>query len=112
MLGGLLAGLVLGAAAHSLLGESSALEFWIAHTTEPVGQIFLRLLFVLVIPLILSALALAGSLPVVAMIPGMIGVPPEGIDIVLGVDRFLDMCRTTINVTGDLAAAVLVARAS
>ena len=29
---------------------------------------------------------------------------------ILGVDRFLDMCRTTVNVTGDLAAAVVVAR--
>jgi DAACS family dicarboxylate/amino acid:cation (Na+ or H+) symporter len=29
---------------------------------------------------------------------------------ILGVDRFLDMCRTTLNVTGDLAAAVVVAR--
>ena len=54
----------------------------------------------------------AGSIPVVALILGMIGVPPEGIGIVLGVDRFLDMCRTTINVTGDLAAAVVVARAT
>jgi DAACS family dicarboxylate/amino acid:cation (Na+ or H+) symporter len=52
----------------------------------------------------------AGSIPVIAMILGMIGVPPEGIGIVLGVDRFLDMCRTTVNVTGDLAAAVVVSR--
>ena len=52
----------------------------------------------------------AGSLPVVALILGMVGVPPEGIGIVLGVDRFLDMCRTTLNVTGDLAAAVVVSR--
>jgi Na+/H+-dicarboxylate symporter len=52
----------------------------------------------------------AGSLPVVAMILGMVGVPPEGIGLILGVDRFLDMCRTTLNVTGDLAAAVVVAR--
>src|SRR3546814_16651828 len=44
----------------------------------------------------------AGSLPVVALILGMVGVPPEGIGLVLGVDRFLDMCRTTLNVTGDL----------
>ena len=29
---------------------------------------------------------------------------------ILGVDRFLDMCRTTVNVTGDLAAAVVVSR--
>ena len=30
--------------------------------------------------------------------------------IILGVDRFLDMCRTTLNVTGDLAAAAVVSR--
>jgi len=51
----------------------------------------------------------AGSLPVVALILGMVGVPVEGIGLVLGVDRFLDMCRTTLNVSGDLAAAVVVA---
>ncbi len=50
----------------------------------------------------------AGSLPVIAMICGIIGVPPEGIGIILGVDRFLDMCRTSLNVTGDLATAVVV----
>jgi len=52
----------------------------------------------------------AGSIPVVAMILGQVGVPVEGIGLILGVDRFLDMCRTTLNVTGDLAAAVVVAR--
>jgi DAACS family dicarboxylate/amino acid:cation (Na+ or H+) symporter len=52
----------------------------------------------------------AGSLPVVALILGSIGVPPEGIGLVLGVDRFLDMCRTTLNVTGDLACATVVSR--
>lgn len=52
----------------------------------------------------------AGSLPVVAMILGMVGVPPEGIGLILGVDRFLDMCRTALNVTGDLAVAVMVSR--
>jgi Na+/H+-dicarboxylate symporter len=52
----------------------------------------------------------AGSLPVVAMILGMVGVPPAGVGLVLGVDRFLDMCRTTLNVSGDLAAAVVVSR--
>jgi DAACS family dicarboxylate/amino acid:cation (Na+ or H+) symporter len=52
----------------------------------------------------------AGSLPVVALILGMVGVPVEGIGLILGVDRFLDMCRTTLNVSGDLAAAVVVAR--
>ncbi|MDQ8754847.1 dicarboxylate/amino acid:cation symporter [Sphingosinicella sp. LHD-64] len=52
----------------------------------------------------------AGSLPVVALILAMVGVPPEGIGLILGVDRLLDMCRTTLNVTGDLAAAVVVSR--
>ncbi len=52
----------------------------------------------------------AGSLPVVALILGMVGVPVEGIGMILGVDRLLDMCRTTLNVTGDLAAAVVVSR--
>lgn len=52
----------------------------------------------------------AGSLPVIAMILGMLGIPPEGIGLVIGIDRFLDMCRTVVNVTGDLAAAVFVAR--
>jgi DAACS family dicarboxylate/amino acid:cation (Na+ or H+) symporter len=50
----------------------------------------------------------AGSIPVIAMILGMVRVPVEGIGMILGVDRFLDMCRTTLNVTGDLAAAVVV----
>jgi DAACS family dicarboxylate/amino acid:cation (Na+ or H+) symporter len=52
----------------------------------------------------------AGSIPVIAMILGMFKIPTEGLALVLGVDRFLDMCRTTLNVTGDLAAAVYVSR--
>jgi Na+/H+-dicarboxylate symporter len=52
----------------------------------------------------------AGSIPVIVMILGLVGVPPEGIGMILGVDRFLDMCRTVLNVTGDLAAAVVVSR--
>ncbi|NMO21096.1 dicarboxylate/amino acid:cation symporter [Pyxidicoccus fallax] len=52
----------------------------------------------------------AGSIPVIAMILGMFKIPVEGLGLILGVDRFLDMCRTTLNVSGDLAAAVYVAR--
>jgi len=52
----------------------------------------------------------AGSIPVVAMILQMYGIPLEGLGLILGVDRFLDMARTTVNVTGDLAAAVYVAK--
>ena len=52
----------------------------------------------------------AGSLPVIALILGSLGVPPEGIGLILGVDRFLDMCRTTLNVVGDLVAATVISR--
>jgi len=52
----------------------------------------------------------AGSLPVIALILVMVGVPAQGIGLILGVDRFLDMCRTTLNVTGDLVAATVVSR--
>ena len=52
----------------------------------------------------------SGSIPVVAMILGLVGIPVEGIGLILGVDRFLDMCRTVLNVSGDLAAAVVVSK--
>jgi DAACS family dicarboxylate/amino acid:cation (Na+ or H+) symporter len=51
-----------------------------------------------------------GSLPLMAMVCAMVGVPMEGIAIVLGVDRILDMCRTVLNVTGDMVTAIVVDR--
>jgi DAACS family dicarboxylate/amino acid:cation (Na+ or H+) symporter len=50
-----------------------------------------------------------GSLPVVAMILAMFHIPPAGLALILGVDRLLDMCRTTLNVVGDLVIASCVA---
>lgn len=50
-----------------------------------------------------------GSLPLVAVIAQSVGVPAEGIGMILGVDRLLDMCRTVLNVTGDLVVAACVA---
>jgi len=51
-----------------------------------------------------------GSIPLLVGILAMFGVPPEGIAVVLGVDRILDMSRTTVNVCGDLSATAFVAR--
>jgi DAACS family dicarboxylate/amino acid:cation (Na+ or H+) symporter len=51
-----------------------------------------------------------GSLPLVAIVLLYVDVRPEMIGIILGVDRLLDMCRTTLNVTGDLAIAACVNR--
>lgn len=52
----------------------------------------------------------SGSIPFIAVVLTQINVNPALIAIILGVDRILDMCRTTVNVTGDLAAAVVVSR--
>jgi DAACS family dicarboxylate/amino acid:cation (Na+ or H+) symporter len=52
----------------------------------------------------------SGSIPFIIGVLVTIGVNPALIAIILGVDRLLDMCRTTLNVTGDLTAATYVAR--
>lgn len=52
----------------------------------------------------------SGSIPFIIGILAMIGVDPALIAIILGVDRILDMCRTTLNVVGDITAATFVAR--
>ena len=53
-----------------------------------------------------------GSLPVIALILVGVGVNPAGIGLILGVDRFLDMCRTTLNVVGDLVCAQTISTLS
>lgn len=50
-----------------------------------------------------------GSIPQIVVVLQTVGVPPDGIAIILGLDRLLDMCRTTLNVTGDLVLASCVA---
>jgi DAACS family dicarboxylate/amino acid:cation (Na+ or H+) symporter len=69
---------------------------------------------VVVVMAVVTAIGTAGipggSIPLLMMILGMVGVPMEGIAVILGVDRLLDMCRTVLNVTGDLVTATVVAR--
>ena len=74
-----------------------------------LGQQFLVML-VCILGGIGTAGVPSGSLPVVALICAMVGVPPEGIGLVLGVNHLLDMCRTTVNVTGDLGIAAMASR--
>jgi Na+/H+-dicarboxylate symporter len=61
---------------------------------------------------VLSAVAVAGIpgalLPLLAGLLASFGAPPEGIALVLGVDRLLDMARTTLNVAADVVTAVIV----
>ncbi len=51
-----------------------------------------------------------GSLPLLIGVMAMFGIPPEGIAIILGVDRILDMSRTTVNVIGDMSATAWIAK--
>ena len=51
-----------------------------------------------------------GSIPFIVVVLASLGLNPTLIAIVLGIDRILDMCRTTLNVAGDLTAATYVAR--
>jgi Na+/H+-dicarboxylate symporter len=61
---------------------------------------------------VLSAVAVAaipgGSLPLIAGLLVAFGIPPEGIGIILGVDRILDMTRTMTNVGADMVTTVVV----
>lgn len=69
---------------------------------------------IVVVLAVLTAIGAAGvpggSLPLMMLVMATVGVPPEGIAIILGVDRILDMSRTTLNVCGDISAAVYVDR--
>ena len=56
MLIGFMAGLVLGLIAYSTQRDAQWVEIVTTYVTTPIGQIFLRLLFMLVIPLLFSAL--------------------------------------------------------
>ncbi|WP_445474617.1 dicarboxylate/amino acid:cation symporter [Methanococcoides methylutens] len=45
---------------------------------------------------------------ILALVLSSIGVPTAGIALIIGVDRILDMCRTSVNVTGDLVTCVIM----
>lgn len=68
---------------------------------------------VVVVLSVLTAIGAAGvpggSIPLLVFVLQTVGVPGEGIGIILGVDRLLDMCRTVLNVTGDVTAAAFIA---
>lgn len=68
----------------------------------------------LVILVLLTSIGVAGvpggSIPILMSAMATLGIPPEGIALVLGVDRLLDMGRTVVNVTGDSTAALFLAR--
>lgn len=71
-------------------------------------------LFLVFVVALLTSIGVAGipaaSLVAISLILTTIGLPLEGLGLILAVDRLLDMCRTSVNVLGDTAAAVVIAR--
>jgi proton glutamate symport protein len=76
-------------------------------------EITIVMQFLVVLLALVTSMGVAGvpsaSLVVVIIILKSIGLPAEGIGMILAVDRILDMCRTTVNVFSDSCCAVLVA---
>ena len=70
--------------------------------------------FTIVLIALLTSIGVAGipaaSLVAIVVILAAIGLPAEGIGLILAVDRILDMCRTSVNVFSDSCGAVLIAR--
>jgi len=69
--------------------------------------------FTVVVVALLTSIGVAGipaaSLVAISIILGTIGLPAEGIGLILAVDRVLDMCRTAVNVFSDSCGAVIIA---
>ena len=70
--------------------------------------------FTVVITALLTSIGVAGipsaSLVAIGVILTAIGLPLEGVGLILAVDRVLDMCRTAVNVFSDSCGAVIIAR--
>jgi DAACS family dicarboxylate/amino acid:cation (Na+ or H+) symporter len=84
-----------------------------------VAQVFgmdlpMHLQLVVILMSVVTAIGTAGvpsgSIPLLILVAETVGVPGGGIALVLGVDRILDMCRTTLNVVGDVTAAAYITR--
>lgn len=69
--------------------------------------------FMILLTAVLASIGTAavpgGGLIVLSLVLTSVGLPLEGIALVAGIDRILDMARTTVNVTGDAAIAVIIA---
>ncbi|VAW67399.1 Proton/glutamate symporter @ Sodium/glutamate symporter [hydrothermal vent metagenome] len=70
--------------------------------------------FTIVLVALVTSIGVAGipsaSLVAISVILGTIGLPLEGVGLILAVDRVLDMCRTAVNVFSDSVAAVVIGR--
>ncbi len=77
-------------------------------------ELSLSMQLIVVLMAVVTAIGAAGvpggSIPLLVMVLEMVGVPGEGIALILGIDRILDMSRTVPNVTGDLLTSLVVTK--
>jgi Na+/H+-dicarboxylate symporter len=70
--------------------------------------------FLVVLTALLASIGAAGipmaGLVMISVILSAVGLPLEGVGLILAVDRILDMCRTTVNVWSDSCGAAVIAR--
>ncbi len=82
-----------------------------AHIQLSVGDLSL-----IIVTLVASSIGSPGTpgvgLVILGNIAGDFGIPTEGLVLIMGVDRILDMSRTVVNLTGDLTACVLLGSAA
>ena len=111
-----IAGFVLPLGATMCMNGTSLFE---GVTVLFLSQVFglhlsLGSMIVVMVMVVITAVGAAGvpggSLPLLIGVMVMFGIPAEGIAIILGVDRILDMSRTTVNVIGDMSAAAWIAK--
>jgi Na+/H+-dicarboxylate symporter len=85
-----------------------ALFFAQAYGVDLTTQNYIMLVLTCTLGSIGAAGIPSGSIIFMGMVLSSVGLPLEGIGIILGVDRVLDMVRTTINITGDSAITLII----
>ena len=73
------------------------------------GQQFIVVITALLVSMGAAGIPMAGLVMMVVILKA-VGLPLEGVGLILAVDRILDMCRTTVNVWSDSCGAVTIAR--
>lgn len=111
-----IAGFVLPLGATMCMNGTSLFE---GVTVLFLSQVFglhlsLGSMIIVMVMVVITAVGAAGvpggSLPLLVTVMAMFNIPAEGIAIILGVDRILDMSRTTVNVIGDMSATAWIAK--
>lgn len=96
-----------GTAIYQIIATLFLCQLYSLHLGLPL---LLLLMLVTVGASIGAPSAPGAGIAILATVLHAVGLPPEGLALLLGVDRLLDMCRSSVNVTGDLVASLVIER--